>query len=143
MYRSRVSPFTYLAEGMLSAALGDASVVCRNAELLVFSPVDGQTCNTYMEPYIAMAGGYLVDGSSRTECRYCTIASTNVFLNSFSYDFVNRWVSVGFVPWLAASSWSQLNDLFFSDYREISESFGATSSSTSLLPWFFTTLLES
>jgi ATP-binding cassette subfamily G (WHITE) protein 2 (PDR) len=83
---------------MLSAALGDAAAICRDAELLVFAPVNGQTCTTYMEPYIAAAGGYLVDGSSTTECHFCTIANTNVFLNSFSYDFANRWVSLGSVP---------------------------------------------
>jgi hypothetical protein len=144
VYRYRVSPFTYLAGGMLSAALEDAAVVCRGPELLVFAPITGQTCAAYMESYIAAAGGYLVDGSSTTECHYCTVVNTNVFLNSFSYDFANQWVRPASLPSFRLPLVTPERSFHLSfACRRISVSSGATSSSTSLLPWLYTTLLES
>lgn len=86
----RVSPFTYLAEvrprlpsesllppepasdldllepqGLLATAVGGTQVVCAAQELITFNPPGGQTCGDYMAPYIAVAGGSLVDAPPR------------------------------------------------------------------------------
>jgi hypothetical protein len=64
-------------------------------EYLQFTPLNGQTCQAYMAPYIASAGGYLLESTatSTTECSFCSLAETNVFLQTFNYNFANRWVS--------------------------------------------------
>ncbi|KAK7033403.1 Brefeldin A resistance protein [Favolaschia claudopus] len=48
----RVSPFTYLIEGLLGQALGKHSITCSPVELLRVNPPSGQTCGEYFSPYI-------------------------------------------------------------------------------------------
>lgn len=91
IFMYRCNPFTYLVSVMLSVGLADSPVVCAAAELKEFSPATGQTCSEYMKSYIASAGGYLVDGSSKTLCKFCTATSTNSFLASVNADFHTRW----------------------------------------------------
>lgn len=90
--RYRVGPFTYLAEGMLTTAIGATSVVCAADEFLQFQPTNDQTCQQYLEPYMALAGGYLKDPTATDVCDFCSISSTNVFLSGVSYSYDNRWV---------------------------------------------------
>lgn len=59
----RVNPFTYLVSGLLSASLGDAPMHCAANEFLAFSPPANRTCGEYMEDYMALAGGYLLDSA--------------------------------------------------------------------------------
>lgn len=112
----RVSPFTYLAEvrprlpseslllpepasdldllepqGLLATAVGGTQVVCAAQELITFNPPGGQTCGDYMAPYIAVAGGSLVDGAATSNCQFCQLTDTNTFLETFSYSYGNRW----------------------------------------------------
>ncbi|EOD52405.1 putative abc transporter cdr4 protein [Neofusicoccum parvum UCRNP2] len=49
---NRVSPFTYLVEALLSAAVGGAAVTCAEDELLRFEPPEGVACAEYMEVWI-------------------------------------------------------------------------------------------
>ncbi|TNY20426.1 xenobiotic-transporting ATPase [Rhodotorula diobovata] len=91
----RVSPFTYLAEGLLATAVGGTQVVCAAQELITFNPPGGQTCGDYMAPYIAVAGGSLVDGAATSNCQFCQLTDTNTFLETFSYSYGNRWRDFG------------------------------------------------
>lgn len=91
----RVSPFTYLVEGMLGVAIADTRVVCTDVELLNFTPPDGQTCQAYMADYISAAGGYLQDPQATGECAFCSIEDTNVFLSSVGVSYGNAWRDFG------------------------------------------------
>ncbi|SGZ48672.1 CIC11C00000003493 [Sungouiella intermedia] len=91
----RVNPFTYLVSVMLSTGLANSDVVCSERELLQFLPVGNYTCGEYMAPYMSVAGGYLVDNSTTGICKYCTAASTNVFLKSIGASFIHRWRDIG------------------------------------------------
>ena len=91
----RVSPFTYLIDGMLSTALANNAIVCSSIELVHFNPPFGQTCGQYMSTYINTAGGYLTDDSTTTNCEFCTASSTNIFLEGLSSQYSTRWRNFG------------------------------------------------
>jgi ABC-type multidrug transport system permease subunit/ABC-type multidrug transport system ATPase subunit len=95
IFMYRVSPFTYLVEGMLSTAVKDASVTCLSVDYLRFPPPSGQSCESYMAPYLDSLGGYLLDGQSTTNCSLCQISSTNTFLESVSINPNNSWRDFG------------------------------------------------
>ena len=95
IFMYRVSPFTYFVEGMLGVAVANTEVECAQIEYLRFSPPDGQTCQEYITPYQSQAGGYLRDPAATTECEFCAIEDTNVFLSSFGISYSNRWRDFG------------------------------------------------
>ncbi|EGO00657.1 hypothetical protein SERLA73DRAFT_105009 [Serpula lacrymans var. lacrymans S7.3] len=89
----RVSPFTYLVEGLLGQAIGNQEMFCTSSEFVPLTPPSGQTCESYMQPYINRVGGYLDDSSS---CLYCPYQSTDVWLSqSFNIEYSHRWRNVG------------------------------------------------
>jgi ATP-binding cassette subfamily G (WHITE) protein 2 (PDR) len=91
----RVSPFTYLVEGMLGVAVANTNVVCAQNELLHFDPPSGSTCGQYMQQWISAAGGYLENASANSDCSFCAIQSTNTFLAQFGISYTHRWRSFG------------------------------------------------
>jgi ATP-binding cassette subfamily G (WHITE) protein 2 (PDR) len=95
IFMYRLSPFTYLVSGMLSVGLANSSVVCAERELIVFEPLSGQTCGKYMQTYQSIFGGKLVDSSATTNCQFCSISDTNVFLKSISSDYSQAWRNFG------------------------------------------------
>ncbi|KAM0287021.1 hypothetical protein ACHAQH_000706 [Verticillium albo-atrum] len=95
IFMYRVSPFSYLVSAMLSTGLANTQVTCSDVELVAFEPLSNQTCGEYLSDYIDSVGGYLVDPSSRSECSFCPIADTNVFLDSVSSSYDNRWRDFG------------------------------------------------
>lgn len=95
IFMYRVSPFTYLISAMLSTAVSGAKVVCESVEYLKFSPPPGQTCGKYMQPYIAQAGGYLVDENATADCSLCTMATTDAYLAQVNSYFSDAWRNFG------------------------------------------------
>lgn len=91
----RLSPYTYLVSAILSIGIANTEVKCSSLELLHFAAPSNTTCSTYMAPYIEEFGGYLVDPAARTECKFCVIADTNTFLNSFGVNYEDRWRNFG------------------------------------------------
>lgn len=95
----RVNPLTYLVDGLLSTALGDAKVQCASNEYLEFESPSNLTCGEYMQPYIDATSGYLLDrnaSSSNGEiCKFCPMSSTNDFLTNISSSIENRWRNFG------------------------------------------------
>lgn len=91
----RFNPFTYLVLAMLSTGLANSKVQCALSELLEFLPYGNMTCGEYMEAYMAVAGGYLVDSNTTSWCEYCEIATTNVFLKKVSASYSLRWRDIG------------------------------------------------
>ncbi|KAK5171353.1 Multidrug resistance protein [Saxophila tyrrhenica] len=95
IFMYRVSPFTYLVEGMLSVGIANTSVRCADNEFVNFSPPNGQTCGEYMERWTSMAGGYLQDPSATGQCSFCTYDDTNVFLSQIGSSYSNVWRDFG------------------------------------------------
>ena len=91
----RISPFTYLIDGMLSTGLANNDVVCSSIEYVSFNPPSNQTCSQYMSTYINLAGGYLANNDATANCQFCTVAKTNVYLTALSSDYSTRWRNFG------------------------------------------------
>jgi len=125
IFMYRVSPFTYLVSGMLSTGVANTEVICATNELLQFQPPANQTCQQYMQEYIQVFGGRLVDsgeGNTNTTCQFCPISDTNTFLAGVSSNYNDRWRNFGllwvyvlfnvcgamFVYWLARMPKSKL-----------------------------------
>lgn len=95
IFMYRVSPFTYLIQGMLAASVANTKVECATNELLTVQPLEGQTCKEYMENYMKLAGGYLTNENATSDCTYCTIGDTNTFLAGLSANYDERWRNFG------------------------------------------------
>ncbi|KAF7555659.1 hypothetical protein G7Z17_g1989 [Cylindrodendrum hubeiense] len=99
IFMYRVSPFTYMVGGVLSAAVANTNVVCADNELLSFKPTNGSTCGEYVAVHQQHIGGYLVDDSATVECLYCPISDTNKYLETVSISYADRWRNFG-VLWV-------------------------------------------
>lgn len=95
----RVSPFTYIVDGLLSVGLANTYVTCADNELLTFDPPSNETCSTYLSTYIDIAGGYLTEATldATSNCEYCTVYETNVFLENLSSSYSHRWRNFGII----------------------------------------------
>ena len=95
IFMYRANPFTHFVEGFVSTALANAQATCASNEYLRFNVLEGSTCIEYMQDYIDLAGGFLSDENSTSECEFCPIKDTNKFLMGVSIDFLNRWRNFG------------------------------------------------
>lgn len=97
IFMYRLSPFTYLVEGMLSAAVANTSVQCARNEFLRFTPAPGLTCAQYMGPFICLLGGQLEPGTgeSTVQCSYCVLENTNALLARVSCNPAHMWRDLG------------------------------------------------
>lgn len=95
IFMYRVSPFTYLVEGMLAVGLANQQVTCADNEYVTFQPANDLTCGAYMQPYISAAGGYLQDPNATSDCSFCAIENTNAFLSAISSNYGDRWRNFG------------------------------------------------
>lgn len=91
----RVSPFTYLTNGMLATGLANTNVTCSDIEYSTFNPPSGRTCGQYMEAYINQTGGYVLDPNANSQCKFCTASDTNVYLTQLSSEYSTRWRNFG------------------------------------------------
>ncbi|KAG8532231.1 uncharacterized protein KY384_003872 [Bacidia gigantensis] len=90
----RLSPFTYLLEGFLSAAVHGRKVVCAKNEFARYSPPPGETCQSYTQPFIEQAGGYVRDGANGL-CEFCQYANGDEFAKRFNVSYGNIWRDYG------------------------------------------------
>lgn len=105
IFMYRISPFTYIVDALLSIGIANTVVQCADNEYLVFNPPNGETCGAYMQDYIygsaaagqQAAGGYLLDSAATSNCQFCTVQYTNVFLASVSSEYSHRWRNFGIV----------------------------------------------
>ncbi len=92
----RLSPYTYLIEAVLGQALGHQPIQCSPVEFVTIEPPSGQSCATYMGPYISTAGGYMTNPDATSGCQYCSFSTTDAFLNgSFNIYYDNHWRDMG------------------------------------------------
>ena len=96
IWMTRVSPMSYMGQALMATALGDTAVVCKESELVEFSPPQNETCGSYMSSYINATGGYLTNPEvTNSTCKFCTYSETNTFLKSIHSDFDLRWQNWG------------------------------------------------
>lgn len=95
----RVSPFTYLVDGMLSTGLANTKIVCSSIEFEHFNPPSGQTCGEYLQKYISEAGGYVANPAATSNCSFCAVSETNTYLAELSSSYSHRWRDFG-IMWV-------------------------------------------
>ncbi|KAF9228275.1 pleiotropic drug resistance ABC transporter [Gyrodon lividus] len=94
----RVSPLTYMIEGLLGQAIGRQPINCSSTELVTLQPPSGTTCGAYMGPYLAHAGGYLTNPEATSACAFCPFETTDQFLMlSFNIEYSHHWRNLGIV----------------------------------------------
>ncbi|KAK6458508.1 ABC-transporter extracellular N-terminal-domain-containing protein [Scheffersomyces xylosifermentans] len=104
IFMYRCNPLTYLIQASLSAGLANTTVVCKPEELVSFLAPSGTTCAAFMGYYIKIAGGYLLEPDSTSECSYCSMKYTNDFLTSVDSIYSERWRNFGiFICFIAAN----------------------------------------
>ncbi|KOS37184.1 hypothetical protein ACN38_g12039 [Penicillium nordicum] len=94
----RMNPFTYLATGFLSTSLARAPMHCAANEVLTFAAPQNQTCSQYMQGYVSVNGGTLLNPDTMgngEDCRYCQYSGTDQFLASFGAYYSQRWMDFG------------------------------------------------
>ncbi|VDC00110.1 unnamed protein product [Peniophora sp. CBMAI 1063] len=110
----RLSPYTYLIEGLIGQAVGRHQVQCSPVEIVQLIPPSGQTCGNYMNTYIQNAGGYLLNADATDSCNFCYISDTDTFLfSSFNIQYSHHWRNFGLmwayvlfnVAWIFAATW--------------------------------------
>ncbi|PNY24380.1 Brefeldin A resistance protein [Tolypocladium capitatum] len=89
-----LSPFHYLIEALLGAIIHDQPVNCSTNEFARFEAPPGLSCDSYVGPYIAKAGGY-VRTAQDGFCEYCQYASGDEFGRGFSVYYGNVWRDFG------------------------------------------------
>ncbi|KAF8638204.1 hypothetical protein AX16_010550 [Volvariella volvacea WC 439] len=92
----RLSPFTYLIEGLLGQVIGHSEISCSPIEFVTINPPSGQTCSQYMGPWMSHAGGYLSNPNATSDCQFCGMRSADMFLGqSFNIFYDHRWRNIG------------------------------------------------
>ncbi|CEL55831.1 hypothetical protein RSOLAG1IB_01843 [Rhizoctonia solani AG-1 IB] len=91
----RLSPLTYLIEGLLVNGIGNMDLTCSPTEIQTIVPPSGQTCSSYMSQYISTAGGYLVNPNASSDCQFCPQSTTDTYLTSLNMSYSHRWRNVG------------------------------------------------
>ncbi|RFU75353.1 brefeldin a resistance [Trichoderma arundinaceum] len=89
-----LSPFTYLMEAFLGAAIHDHPVQCNSSEFARFSAPPGQTCESYAGSYISQAGGY-VQTAADGLCEFCQYATGDQFGVGFNVEYSHIWRDFG------------------------------------------------
>ncbi|KAI1134643.1 ABC-2 type transporter-domain-containing protein [Hypoxylon sp. FL0543] len=97
IFMYRVSPFSYLVSAMLSVAVANTHVECAPNEYVHFDPPAGMNCSQYLDPYKTAVGGYIESGTEgrTSDCSFCTIYETNVYLAQAGSYYSDRWRNFG------------------------------------------------
>lgn len=95
IFMYRVSPFTYLVSGMLSTAVSGAEVQCDSIETLTINPPMNQTCSEYLGAFAAASGGRVQNPNATSECAYCAMSTTDIFLASINSYWSDAWRNFG------------------------------------------------
>ncbi|KAG8216186.1 ABC-2 type transporter-domain-containing protein [Butyriboletus roseoflavus] len=92
----RLSPYTYLIEGLVSQILSGQSIQCSAKEFAVIQPPSGYSCASYLDPFISSSGGYLQNPDAGSNCLYCSASTADAWLfSTFNIQYVHRWRNVG------------------------------------------------
>ncbi|KAF5971728.1 ABC-2 type transporter [Fusarium coicis] len=95
----RVSPMTYLVSGALTTGINGSDVNCSTQELVRVPGYDGQSCSSFLSPFVERMGGYLVNPSATDECLYCSMSTTDQYLSQFDMSYDDRWQNFG-IGWV-------------------------------------------
>ena len=96
-FMNRVSPLTYLIGGMTVVGLGNTPVACAPLEILRMQAPTGEICGEYLQPYVNMAGGQVLNPNDFGSCQFCPAARTDDILSAMGFKYTDRWRDLGIV----------------------------------------------
>ncbi|EEB09101.1 brefeldin A resistance protein [Schizosaccharomyces japonicus yFS275] len=91
----RLTPFTYIIEGILGDLIHDVPVVCSEKEINLINPPQGQTCQEYLGPFLQSAYGYITNPNATSSCEYCRYSYADQMIAGFDMKFAHRWRNFG------------------------------------------------
>lgn len=101
IFMYRVSPLTYILEGLAIAGISGTSVACSAVEMLeVILPPNMGTCEEYLLAYIQTAGGYVANSDDSSGlCQYCPVSDANTVLRVLGMGTEKKraWRNMGFM----------------------------------------------
>ncbi|KIX01900.1 uncharacterized protein Z518_07839 [Rhinocladiella mackenziei CBS 650.93] len=97
LFMYRVSPFTYIIDGIVGTALHNRKVVCAENELSIFNPPPNMTCGQYLAPYLQSAPGTLYNPTATSKCEYCALSLADQYLSPRGISWSLRWRNFGLV----------------------------------------------
>lgn len=87
----RVTPVTYFINALVSTGLAGVDITCASNEILKFDPIEGQSCASYLQDYINIAGGSLLNPEATQQCQFCPFSNTDSLLATLGIYFEHRW----------------------------------------------------
>lgn len=80
----------------LSTVLSGQPIQCAAKEFAVIQPPPGYSCASYLDPFVASAGGYLGNPDAGSDCLYCSASTADAWLyRMFNIQYAHRWRNVG------------------------------------------------
>ena len=82
--------------------MGHQNITCSSQELVTLNPPSGLACGDYMQIYITIFGGYLINPAATDSCVFCSSRTTDAFLESvfnmeYSHRLRNFWIILGYI----------------------------------------------
>ncbi|KAI8144719.1 ABC-2 type transporter-domain-containing protein [Fennellomyces sp. T-0311] len=92
-----VDPFHYYLEGLTTNEMEHLPVVCKDLDLVKFTPPANQTCGEYTANFFAGgATGYITDESATDLCHYCQYSSGAEYYETiYQWDGKKKWRNLG------------------------------------------------
>ena len=84
-----------LVSAIASTGLSGKIVHCASNELAIMQPLPGQTCGQYLGPYASVAMGSIYNPEATSDCHYCPISTSDMFLDSVAIKYSTRWRDYG------------------------------------------------
>jgi ABC-type multidrug transport system permease subunit len=97
IFMYRTSPLTYIISAMMSTGLANINVQCSDIETILVQPPRGETCGSYLAAYSQMVGGAVYNPDATSNCQFCAITRSNVFLQSVASSYDERWRNFGLI----------------------------------------------
>ncbi|KAL7621630.1 Multidrug resistance protein [Parahypoxylon ruwenzoriense] len=99
IFMYRVSPLTYLMNGLVSAGLSNTKITCSWTEILTINnlPNGFATCGEYLDAYARVSNGQVLNPDDSRNCRYCPVSDVNTFLRTIGMGTENRWNYMGYM----------------------------------------------
>ncbi|KAF5117946.1 hypothetical protein DV454_000839 [Geotrichum candidum] len=111
IFMYRVSPLTYIVQGLLSTGVEGAKITCSPREILTILSPDGMSCKEFLGPYAEATFGNILTPNSTTSCNYCSMTSSTPFLISVHALVSQAWRNFGII--IAFTAINVVGALFF------------------------------
>ncbi|KAG4437711.1 hypothetical protein IFR05_006794 [Cadophora sp. M221] len=90
-----LTPVTYFVRTMLSTGIAGAHITCAANELLYLNPPTGQSCSSYLNPYMNYSGAHLLNPDATSGCQLCPMKDADAPLAQIGVHFSKRWEDFG------------------------------------------------